>query len=155
MKSRLAASLVLGATVALGATGCAMVSPQATTIEYSPSDGVSVPASGPLKVRNALIVTNESGTLGNFIAAIVNDTDKAETLTLGIDGETQTVRVPAREVVSLGGDDEDPLLLEGLSITAGETLPVTFQSGDGTGVEVEVPVLDGELAYLEGFVPED
>ncbi|GEP48729.1 DNA modification methylase [Microbacterium saccharophilum] len=154
MNSRLAASLVLGIAVALGATGCAMVSPQATTIPYSPSDGVNVPDSGPLKVRNALIVTDESGTTGNLIAAIVNDTDSAETLSLGIDGETQTVRVPARSVVSLGGDDEDPLLLEGLNTSAGETLAVTFQSGTGTGVEAEVPVLDGELAYLEDFVPE-
>lgn len=154
MKSRLAASLVLGVAVALGATGCAMVSPQATTIPYSPSDGVNVPDSGPLKVRNALIVTDGSGTLGNFIAAIVNDTDSAETLSLGIDGETQTIRVPARSVLSLGSDDDDPLLLEGLNTAAGATLPITFQSGDGTGVVAEVPVLDGELAYLEGFVPE-
>lgn len=154
MKSRLAASLVLGVAVALGATGCAMVSPQATTIPYSPSDGVNIPDSGPLKVRNALIVTDGSGTLGNFIAAIVNDTDSAETLSLGIDGETQTIRVPARSVLSLGSDDDDPLLLEGLDTTAGATLPITFQSGDGTGVVAEVPVLDGELAYLEGFVPE-
>lgn len=154
MKSRLAASLVLGVAVALGATGCAMVSPQATTIPYSPSDGVNIPDSGPLKVRNALIVTDGSGTIGNFIAAIVNDTDSAETLSLGIDGETQTIRVPARSVLSLGSDDDDPLLLEGLNTTAGATLPITFQSGDGTGVVAEVPVLDGELAYLEGFVPE-
>ena len=49
-------------TVVLGTTGCSMISPQATTIPYSAADGVNVPASGPLKVRNALFVANEDGT---------------------------------------------------------------------------------------------
>ena len=42
MKSRLIASLALGALVVFGTTGCAMLSTQATTLEYSPADGVNV-----------------------------------------------------------------------------------------------------------------
>ncbi len=61
MKSRLIASLAVGALVLLGTTGCAMLSTQATTIPYSPSDGVNIPDSGPLQVRNALIVSDEEG----------------------------------------------------------------------------------------------
>ena len=74
MKSRLFASLAVGAAVVLGTTGCNLVAPQATTIDYSASDGVNVPESGPLQVRNALIVADEEGTVGNFVAAIVYDT---------------------------------------------------------------------------------
>lgn len=152
-KSRFAASLAVGAVIALGAAGCSMVAPQATTIPYSPGDGVNIPDSGPLDVRNALIVADESGTDGNFVAAIVNDTAESQTLTVGVDGTSHTVRVPANSVISLGVDGEDPLLLEGIDTKPGANLPVAFQSGEGTGVEFAVPVLDGTLDYLADLVP--
>lgn len=154
MKSRLFASLAVGAVVALGTTGCSMISPQATTIEYNASDGVAADA-GPLQVRNALIVANDEGTEGNFIAAIVNNTDDAETLNIAF-GEgvaDATVRVPARTVVSLGIDGEEPILVEGLDSKPGSDLPTSFQSGDGETVLVDVPVLDGTLDYLTEYVP--
>lgn len=151
--SRLLASVAVGAVIVLGASGCSMLSPQATTIPYSPSDGVNVPDSGPLDVRNALVVADESGTVGNFIAAIVNDTDSSETLTVGVGGGVQTVRVPARSVVSLGVDGAEPLLIEALGSEPGTYVEIAFQSGDGTGVEVSVPVLDGSLPYYADFAP--
>lgn len=157
MKSRrLIASVVVGAALVLGTSGCALVSTQATTIPYSPADGVNVPdSSGPLQVRNALIVANDEGTEGNFIAAIVNNTDDAETLNIAF-GEgvaDATVRVPARTVVSLGIDGEEPILVEGLDSKPGSDLPTSFQSGDGETVLVDVPVLDGTLDYLTEYVP--
>jgi len=53
VKSRLIASVALGALVVLGTSGCAMLSTQATTIPYSPADGVNIPDSGPLQVRTS------------------------------------------------------------------------------------------------------
>lgn len=153
MNSRRLASLALGAAIVLGATGCSMVSPQATTIPYSPSDGANVPASGPLQVRNALVVADESGSTGNFLAAIVNDTDAVETLNIGVNGKIATVRVPARTVVSLGVDGVEPLLIEGLGVAPGDNVEIAFQSGDGTGVEQAIPVLDGTLPQYAEFVP--
>ncbi len=153
MKSRLIASFAVGVAVALGATGCNMIAPQATTIPYSPSDGVSVPASGPLKVRNALIVADENGQNGNLLAAIVNDTDDEHTLNIAFNGKTKTISVAARSIVSLGTEGERPLLLSGLDSKPGTDLPVTFQSGDGTPVEFAVPVVDGALSYYAEFVP--
>jgi hypothetical protein len=155
VKSRLIASLALGAAVLLSTTGCAMLATQATTIPYSPSDGVNVPFSGPLQVRNALFVADESGKDGNLLAAIVNSTDKTETLHLEIgvdDPITETIRVPANTTVSLGVTD-DPLLVKGLDVKPGANVPVYFQSGDAEGVRVDVPVLDGTLDYLAPFVP--
>ena len=154
MNLRRLAPVALAAVVLLGTTGCGLVSTQATTIPYSASDGVNIPPSGPLTVRNALLVTDKSGASANFLAAIVNDTDETQTLLVGIDGDTQTVRVPARSSVSLGFDGTDPLLFEGLDTQAGADIGVTFQSGDGEGVRQDVPVLDGALDYLAPFVPE-
>ncbi len=153
MKSRLIASLALGVSVALGATGCSFITPQATAIPYSPSDGITVPTSGPLEVRNAFVVADETGARGNLIAAIVNDTTDPQVLNLTYGDTSKTVRVPASSVVSLGSDDTDPLLLRGIDTLPGANLTMSFQSGDATGVEVSVPVVDGALPYYTDFVP--
>ena len=153
--SRVMASVALGAVLLLGTTGCAMLSTQATTLPYSPADGVNVPDAGPLLIRNALLVTDEEGEDANFLAAIINPTDESQSLTLEFGEEdpiSQTVRVPANTTVSLGVTD-DALLIEGLDAQAGSDVLVYFQSGDDEGVEAAVPVLDGGLDYLSEFVP--
>lgn len=155
MKSRLLASLALGAAVVLGATGCSTFTMPATTIPFSAADGVNIPDSGPLKVRNALLVADESGATANFLAAVVNDTGTTETLLVGLDGATQTVRVPAHSTVSLGFDGAEPLLLRRVDSAPGTNVELTFQSGDGEGVAYFIPVLDGTLEYLADFVPQD
>lgn len=153
MNLRRLAPVALAAAVVLGTTGCSMISPQATTIPYSPADGVSVPASGPLKVRNALLVSNDAGSQANLLAAVVNDSADAETLIVGVDGSTQRVRVPAHSAVSLGFEGTDPLLFTGLDTRPGADVEVSFQSGDGETVVQSIPVLDGTLDYLADFVP--
>lgn len=155
MNTRRLAPVALAAAVLLGATGCSMISPQATTIPYSPADGVNVPSSGPLLVRNAMFVANDTGAAANFLAAVVNETDSDETLLVGVDGVNQAVKVPARSTVSLGFDGAEPLLFTDLDLLPGTDRDVTFQSGDGEGVLQAIPVLDGQLAYLTDFVPED
>ncbi|RLK47409.1 DNA modification methylase [Microbacterium telephonicum] len=153
MKTRLIAPLALGLALTFGVAGCSMVSPQATTIAYSPSDGVNVADSGPLIVRNALVIADEDGEQGNFLAAIINDTDDAATLHIGVGADHQTVRVPARTTVSLGVDGVDPLLFEGLDSKPGTDVEISFQSGDGEGVATAIPVLDGTLPQYAEFVP--
>ena len=156
MKPRLIASLAIGALVVLGTTGCSMISTQATTITYSAAEGVNVHGAGPLEVRNALIVANEDGSEGNFVAAIVNPTDESVTLNMEF-GEggaiKETIRVPANSVVSLGTEDTEPILLKGLDTPPGADIAGYFQSGDAEGVLVSVPVLDGGLEYLAPLVP--
>lgn len=159
MKSRLLASAALGAAVLLGTTGCAFITEQATTLTYSPADGVNIPDSGPLKVRNALIVSEAEGEAGSLIAAIVNETDEAQTLNIelgeGASAQKATVRVPAQSSVSLGNpsDDTDPLTIDEVDGPPGSTVPVYFQSGDAEGVLYQVPVLDGELDYYNELLP--
>lgn len=160
MKTRLIASIALGAAVVLGTTGCNLIAPQATTIDYSASDGVNVPASaGPLSVRNALIVADDEGTTGNFVAAIVNDTTEPLTLRIEVGEGSSAVKsnviVPANRTLSLGDltDDVDPLRLNGIDAVPGSTVPVYFQSGNGEGSLMQVPVLDGALEYLSPLAP--
>ncbi|GAA4191595.1 hypothetical protein GCM10022219_10620 [Microbacterium oryzae] len=155
MNSRALASAALAGLVILGATGCQAVTSQATTISYSPSDGVSVPdAEGaPIEIRNAVVIADDEGEQGNLAAALVNRTDSSETLTLEWGDESTTVRVPADSVVSLGTTAEDPLLLDAIDTIPGATLPIYFQSGDAEGVLAEVPVLNGCLEQFEDLVP--
>ncbi|MFJ6678847.1 DNA modification methylase [Microbacterium sp. NPDC091382] len=151
MKSRLIASLALGAAVVLGTTGCNMLAPQATTIQYSASDGVNIPDSGPLKVRNALIIADEEGTLGNLVASIVNPTDDALALNVSIDGQPQSVQVEGNSSVTLGVDMAN-MTFDNVGKPGSDVL-VSFQSGEGEGVRVHVPIMDGTLPYYTQFVP--
>ncbi|PCE14728.1 DNA modification methylase [Microbacterium sp. SZ1] len=155
MKSRLVASAAISALVLLGATGCTFITPQSTKIEYSASDGVNVSdTDGPLDVRNAFIVANEEGTVGNFIGAVVNPTSDKATLTITIAGiDPLTVTVPAGKTISYGAD-ADPLRIVGLDAKPGATVEMHFQSGDGAGTKTQIPVLDGTLPYYADLVPE-
>jgi len=154
VKSRLIASLVVGAALVLGTSGCSLIAAHATTYEYTPGEGANVPdESGPLLVRNALIVANSEGTEGNFIAAIVNNTTETYVLHIDFaDDVTEQIIVPAGTVKSLG-ENADPLFIRGLNAAPGSTLTASFQSGDGVTSVISVPVLDGDLEYLAPFAP--
>jgi hypothetical protein len=156
VKSRLVASAALSALVLLGATGCTFISPQATTIEYSASDGVNVSdADGPIDVRNVFVVATEDGTVGNLVGAIVNSSQERATLTISLSGiDPFTITLPAGDSISLGADEE-PLRIVGLDTMPGATVEIHFQSGDSTGVTAAVPVLDGTLSYYSDLVPEE
>nr|WP_218844856.1 DNA modification methylase [Microbacterium pseudoresistens] len=146
--------MAISALVIVGSSGCAMISPQATTIHYSASDGVNVPGDGPVDVRNAFFVVNEDGTIGNFVAGLVNTTDQPVTLSIEVDGlPAEKIRLGADDVISLGGTDEEPLRFAGIDAEPGSTISVYFQSGDAEGVVTEVPVLDGTLPYYADLVP--
>jgi len=149
------AALVVGAVVALGATGCTFMTPQSTEIVYSPSDGVMVEGSAPLEVRNALVVADADGTAGNLVAAVVNPTDGDLTLRMEV-GESRSpaiLRVPANSIVSLGAEGTPPLALADFDAKPGTNVPIYFQSGDANGVQTDVPVLDGTLPYYATLAP--
>jgi hypothetical protein len=156
VKARLIASVVLAASVVLGTSACNLVAPQATTNIYDPSDGVSG-RTGDLKIRNAMIIVDETGTDGNLVAAVTNG-DDAQSLSIqfgeGEDG-TVTASIPARSTVSFGTLEEDPILLEGIDADPGSLVEVFFQYGNETGVNILVPVLNGELEEYSDLVPEN
>lgn len=153
MKARLAASAALALGIAIGGSGCAMITYQATTEEYDPSDGVSADL-GTIDLRNVLVVS-EDGEQGNLVASIINTGEDDATLEIEVvdSGDSFEVDVDAGETVSLGAADEDPLLIENLGAEVGGLVSIYFQHGTEEGLEVQVPVLDGRLPEYEDLVP--
>ncbi|UOQ88413.1 hypothetical protein MUN74_14155 [Agromyces endophyticus] len=158
MKARLAASAALALGIALGASGCSMLTYQATTEPYDASDGVGVNV-GNLHLRNVLVVSDD-GVDGTLVLTIVNDGD--EDVELGVqvaDGETETIPVDAGATVAFGVADEDeldvvqPLVLRGIDTKPGALLPIYFQYGSAEGIEKNIPVLDGRLPEYAGLLP--
>ncbi|WP_438856482.1 hypothetical protein [Agromyces sp. M3QZ16-3] len=153
MKARLAASAALALGIAIGGSGCAMLTYQATTEKYDASDGVSADVGG-LDVRNALIVSDE-GDEGNLVLSVTNTSTDDETLSVQLvdQGDTFEIDVDGGETVSLGTADEEPLLIENLDAEVGGLVSVYLQAGSAEGVEIQVPVLDGRLPEYEDLVP--
>ncbi|WP_430647699.1 hypothetical protein [Agromyces sp. GXS1127] len=153
MKARLAASAALALGIAIGGSGCAMLTYQATTEKYDASDGVSADV-GALDVRNVLVVS-EDGEEGNLILSVTNTSTDDETLSVQfVDaGDTFEIDVDGGETVSLGTEEEDPLLIENLDAEVGGNVSVYLQAGSAEGVEINVPVLDGRLPEYEDLVP--
>lgn len=153
MKARLAASAALALGLALGASGCSMLTYQATTEKYDASDGVSVDV-GDLDLRNVLVVS-EDGEDGILVMTVVNNGD--DDVELGVQfgeggGDTQTVEIEAGGTAAFGVDEVegidvlDPIVLEGIDTMPGALLSMYFQYGDNEGIQKQVPVLDARLA---------
>jgi hypothetical protein len=129
-----------------------MLTYQATTEKYEPSDGVSVDV-GDLDLRNVLVVS-EDGEDGILVMTVVNTSD--EDVELGVQfgeggGDTQTVEIEAGATAAFGADEVegidvlDPIVLEGIDTMPGALLPMYFQYGDVEGIQKQVPVLDARL----------
>ncbi|NYG20770.1 hypothetical protein BJY17_001517 [Agromyces hippuratus] len=158
MKARLAASAALALGIALGASGCSMVTYQATTEHYDASDGVSVDV-GELDLRNVLVVSDD-GVDGTLVMTVVNNGTDDVTLGVQFGGDdTETIRVEAGSEVVFGvdaveGTDEvEPIVLEGIDTLPGAFLPMFFEYSGTEGVEKLIPVLDGRLPEYEHLVP--
>jgi hypothetical protein len=80
VKARLAASAALALGIAIGGSGCAMLTYQATTEKYDASDGVSADV-GALDVRNVLVVSDD-GAEGNLVLSVTNTGSDDETLSV-------------------------------------------------------------------------
>jgi hypothetical protein len=154
VKARLAASAALAIGLALGASGCSMLTYQATTEKYDASDGVSADV-GALDLRNVLIVSDD-GVDGNLVMTVVNTSEEDATLGVQVgtgDGETTEIEVGGGETLVLGSEDDEPVLLEGIDAEVGGLLPLYFQYGDAEGVEKLVPVLDSSLPEYADLAP--
>ena len=153
MKARLAASAALALGIAIGGSGCAMITYQATTEKYDPSDGVSADL-GDVDVRNALVIS-EDGEDGTLVMSVVNRSDERATVTVqyGDGGDELEIDVPAGETLVLGSEDEEKVVLEGIDVEVGGLLPMYFQAGEAEGVEKQVPVLDARLPEYSELAP--
>jgi hypothetical protein len=156
VKSRIIASLAAAGAVLLTATGCGLIDQQATTIEYTASDGVNLPHTETpgLDVRNAFVVADADGRQGNFIAVLANNTEADQTLGLDWEGGSASITVKAGDTLSLGAKDA-PELLDNIDSIPGSTLVVYAQPGDSDGVEINLPVLNNCLTEYSDLAPND
>lgn len=149
---RAASSIAIAGLLAVGTAGCAYMTPQATTLTYSASDGVNGTV-GDVRVLN-LLALSEDGEDVAFIGSVVNTGTEAATVVFeSVDNTSlsETVRVGAGETVRLGIDE--PLLLTGIDAEVGGIVPIYVQYGSEQGSELLVPVLNGDLPEYAEFLP--
>ena len=164
MKRRLRgpAAVAISALVAAGASGCAVFSPVQTAQSYEPADGFSTTV-GPVKVLNALVVSEGEGAPGVLSATLSNSTPEAVELTISAEGaEDTTVTVPSGQLIKLGDESvrqdnargsatapvAESFQVPSVDVTPGEVLPLTFAAAGAT-VELPAPVLLPRLEYAD------
>ena len=152
---RIAASVVLAAGILLGTSACGFFAPQATSIEYNASDGVSGDV-GEIHIRNGLLLSTD-GELANLIVSVVNTTDTEQNLVVQYESSTgrvsQDVPVEANTTVTFGTDGEESVILENMDSQPGSLFPVFFQYGEETGIELLLPVLTGTQGEYSTLLP--
>lgn len=159
MKARVAASVVLALAVAFGTAGCGFFAPQATTKHYDASDGVGGSV-GQIDVRNAMIITQPSGgSVGNLVATLVNTDSRSHRVAISAGSQNSApvyVTVQPGQIKELGADPKSGtgnVFFSEFSAHPGSLYPIYFQYADNTGVQLQVPVLDGGLPDYKKLVP--
>lgn len=150
MKLRPLLASVAILAIAFGAAGCNLITPQGTTIQYAPGNGVSGDV-GDIGIHNAMLVQAEDGSQVNLVLSFTNDTD--EDVDLRISVGLLTAIVTAEPGVTVIGVDE-PLLFQDVEGMPGSTVPVLFELVDGTQTSLNVQIFTGENPGLETLAPE-
>jgi hypothetical protein len=150
IRGRRAVAAAALAVMALGATGCGAINPQATTANYAPSDGISLNV-GDVQARNLMLVTNSAEEEARVLGSLVNNTENAQSLTLSVDGGSVTIDVPAMTTKKLE-DDANKTILPSAGAEPGAHADVTAAI-DGITSEEAVPVVNGALAEYRPYLP--
>jgi len=154
VKIRAAASVLVAAGLMTGLAACDAVTPQWTTHSYAPSDGVNGQA-GPVDIRNAFLVT-DGGTRASLVVGLVNTASTPSPVQIQYTSQgtpkTETVTVPAGELLVVGPRREATVTLTGVQAKAGALFPVYITSG-GKGAQLSVPVLDNTLPGYATLTP--
>ncbi|WP_157157062.1 MULTISPECIES: hypothetical protein [unclassified Diaminobutyricimonas] len=149
---RFISAAALAGAFALGLSGCSYVTPQATTVEYSASDGVNGTV-GDVQISN-LLALSEDGADVALVGRLMNNGDSnAQVKIASVDFPeiSTTVSVPEGEYVDLGADES--FILEDIDGEVGGDLHLFVQYGDSEPTTLNVPVLDGALPEYEQYLP--
>ncbi|WP_028280416.1 hypothetical protein [Arthrobacter sp. H5] len=152
-KKRAQQAVAAGAAVfaILGATGCAAVNPQATTIQYAASDGI-VDSVGPVLLRNVLIITSDEGEPGTLLGTLFNESDSAVQVTIDGENESSQITIPAEGKYVFEDEVDDDGTLQGVSEIPGALVDLDF-TVNSESATIRVPVLDGTLEAYREYVP--
>lgn len=152
-KNRVQLAAAAGSAVlaVLGATGCAAINEQATTLVYSPSDGI-VERVGPVLLRNVLIVTSDEGEPGALLGSLFNESDSTVQVSIAGPSEEAQITIPAGEKFVFEDEASDAGTLEGVSGIPGSLVDLEF-TVNSESETFGVPVLDGTLEEYREYVP--
>lgn len=153
------ASAAVLLTAALGATGCSAINYQATTHEYSGSDGVMADAED-VTLRHFLFVANEEGGPARLVGKVNNGSNGEAEVDLTVDGQTFTVELGPNEASNLENDEE--FIVPSISAAPGGLQEVsvsgeiTFDDGTTETFEesFEATINDGGMAEYRDLLPE-
>ena len=146
---RRAAATGVIALAMLGTAGCSAVNEQATTREYSPSDGI-VENIGDLQLRNILVVSNGNGEPGRLIGTFVNDSADSQSFSLAVGGSTLSWDLPAGGKVVL--EDEPNETVSVVEVEAGSGIDGQLKL-DGETTELDIPVVNGDQPNYRPYLP--
>lgn len=151
MQPRTVAAAAAAVAVVFAATGCNILTPQATTIQYDPSDGVSG-ATGTVRFHNAMLIGEPEGDALNLVVTFTNE-GEATFVEVRTGDETQQIRVP-EGVTPFGFGDAEQLVFPAGDVTFGSLQNVSFQADGAEPVGVQVQLFSTEFPGYETLGPE-
>ena len=149
MQPRLAAAAVAAAVVAITATGCNILTPQATLIEYDASDGVSG-ATGNVEIHNAMLIGDPEGELLSLAVTFTNE-GEATFVEVRVDDTVEQVRVG--EGVTTFGFEEKIVVPSNPELVFGSLQNVSFQADGAEPNGLGVPTISTSLVGYETLAP--
>ena len=135
----------------LGATGCSAVNDQATTTEYSPSDGI-VQNIGDVALRNILVVSDGDGEPGRLIGTVVNESSEPVNFELSVGGSNLSWNIPAGGKVVYDDAPQAEVLVQSVNVVPGTGIRAEASTGSETAT-LNVPVVDGQVPYYKDLLP--
>lgn len=150
MQPRIAAAAAAAVVVAFAATGCNLITPQATTIEYDPSDGVSG-MTGLVTIHNAMLIGEPTGEDVSLSATFTNE-GEATFVEVRFEDATEEVRVP-QGVTTYGFPDQQLVLPTPAEMVFGSLHNVSFVADGAQPVGLRVPSISTEVIGYETLGP--
>ena len=167
-RSRYAASILVALAIGASASGCAFITPQATTTIVESADGVNGTVDPNLAISNATLISDD-GKSASLLVSLVN-TDTTSGILVSIQyanaagtNVTESAYVNAANPggapgkvsnsLSIGGLTDKKIIFTGLDVKAGTLFPVFFQYGTQTGTKLLVPVLTSDWPQYAGLAP--
>ena len=106
---------------------------------------------GPVSVEDLLVVTRGESEPGRFVGLLLNSSDEAVEVTISDDDDEVTIELAAGQEY---GFDANPTVIDSVDGRPGSRTVVTVTVGSERE-QVDIPVRDGSLEYLEPYLPEE
>lgn len=147
----------------LALTGCSAINYQATTNEYSASDGIIFETddlfeAGTVAFNHIMFVTSAEGEAARMIGQVSNNGSGEAEVEISVEDETLNIQLEPGETFNLEHDEE--LIVSSIGAPPGSmqevAVSVTAQTDDGTeSTEAThaATVLDGTLSAYRDLVP--